>query len=549
MTRIDCQITCIRHKQHLRLVRVNNMYHSMIKLSDKWLPPPTVDTKRRLVNKHMYPQIEMKMVKDGIYAEVTFPFFDPVKDMQPYGFIDANYKRIIKGTSKEVYTRAARVASKIGLSDERNFNTEWNRTLLNLLNKPSKDKTMINLGVYKPKNDSGLYDVKTPAELLSQKLIASKLPGATLAARAGVDEATLFRHLAGTFHISREVAIKYSNVLGCDPSELLFNPLQIPVWGSTDLQEMAGSKNYSVYPGEIIGSSKEEYTLCPREIYRPDVKAIRINSEDSFYHNHVAFYYNSNEPIVFENQLVVVGVRLKNFKDDQVRFRYFFGIYKKNKNNKTVDILNPDPEALDVASIEQDEYCNTFDDLKSIIEGNRYVIDDIEPEFVAPIVALVNHNEIKEKENYIKDHNKFYYEARTTDLFSKNESKKFNIRNFIINKEIEKIKDDINDGSYKHQLSDFEINRKAEEKADQIFLRIKDLYYTDVLKNINKRLRPDISIKTDKGIKNFEIKTKDGIRAVRDDLSQEEIDRINQIDDHLNDLAEYESDVHEDKSA
>ena len=28
----------------------------------------------------------------------------------------------------------------------------------------------------------------------------------------------------------------------------------------------------------------------------------------------------------------------------------------------------------------------------------------------------------------------------------------------------------------------FEINRKAEEKADQIFLRIKDLYYTDVLK-------------------------------------------------------------------
>ena len=60
----------------------------------------------------MYPQIEMKMVKDGIYAEVTFPFFDPVKDKQPYnrGFIDANYIRIIKGTSKEVYTRAARVA-------------------------------------------------------------------------------------------------------------------------------------------------------------------------------------------------------------------------------------------------------------------------------------------------------------------------------------------------------------------------------------------------------------------------------------------------------
>ena len=56
------------------------------------------------------------------------------------------------------------------ISDERDFNHRWNRTLLNLLNKPSKNKTMINLGVYKPKDQSGLYNIKNTAELLRGKV-------------------------------------------------------------------------------------------------------------------------------------------------------------------------------------------------------------------------------------------------------------------------------------------------------------------------------------------------------------------------------------------
>jgi hypothetical protein len=277
---------------------------------------------------------------------------------------------------------------------------------------------------------------------------------------------------------------------------------------------------------------------------------VRINSESSFYHNHVAFYYNSNEPVVFENQLVIVGVRLKNSDNNEIRFRYFFGIYRQNKNNKTVDILNPDPDAHDITPYEQDEDCNTWEDLKSLYESNRYVIEDIKPEFVAPVAALVNHGEIqvKEKENFIRDHNKFYNEARTTDLFSKNESKKFLLRQFIINQEKERIRDEINAGSYKYDLSDTEINQRSEKKAEDIFTRINDLFYVDVLKNINKKLRPDITIKTDKGIKNFEIKTRDGIKAVREDFSEEEINRINQIDDEINDLANYQPDPEEKKA-
>ena len=421
--------------------------------------------------------------------------------------------------------------------------------MLNLLNKPSENKTMINLGVYKPKDQSGLYNIKNTAELLRGKVIASGITTAKLAEEAGVNESSVHRHLTGVMDISRDAAFKYAKVLGCDPSELLFNPLQVPVWGSTDIQDMTGSGDYSVYPGEIVGFSKEEYAVCPREIYRPDVKAIRINQENSFYHNHIAFYYNSNEPIVFENQLVVVGVRLKNFSDKEIRFRYFFGIYRRNKNKKTVDILNPDPEALDIANIEPDEDCNSFEDLKSIYEGNRYVIDDIKPEFVAQVVSLVNHNNIKGKEDYIKDHARSYNAARTTDLFSKNESKKLFLRKYIYAKEKEKLQDDFDNGIIKYGLSDSEINKKAEEKTNQIFSRINDLYYSDVLKKFNERLRPDIQIKTDKGIKNFEIKSKGGLTAIREDLSVEEIQRINEIDDHLNDMADYQPEPSEKKRA
>ena len=528
----------------------------MKEIKDIWEPTKPsrgLFRSNRLI-KNVEPVIEMKIGKDGVEAKVSFFFVDTNNIPEAEINVPAlNFpkkavtKRIISGPSEDVYILASKQASSNGIGIEIKFNHNWNRTLLNLLNKPSKNKTMINLGTYKPKDQSGLYNIKTPAQLLADKVAASGITGPKLAEEAGVNESSVSRHLLGVMDISRDAAFKYSKVLGCDPSELLFNPLQIPIWGEVDTQEAKGSGRYPVHAGEIIGYSKQEYTLCPREIYRPDVKSVRINSENSFYHNQVVFYYNSNEPIVFENQLVIVGVRLKTPIDKQDRFRYFFGIYRKNKNNKTVDILNPDPDAHDITPYEQDENENSWDDLKSIYKLNRNVIDDIKPEFVAPVVALVNHDEIKEKENFIRDHNKFYNEARTTDIFSKNESKKFLIKQFIINQEKERIKDGIDAGNT--GLSDFEINQRAEKKAEDIYSRMNDLFYLDILKSFNKRLKPDLRIKTDKGIKNFEIKTRVGIKAIREDFSREEIDRINEIDDYLNDLADYQPEPKEEKKA
>jgi len=294
------------------------------KLKDIWTLSTGARTKKpakerfRNFVKHVYPGIIMEIGKDGIDAKVEFYFYDIkssrgsnllsrvqyIKSKEYYedlekrginrvskdgtlvtGFRydgsrieEPQFTRTITGPSDLVYSLASRQASQISLSDERRFNHRWNRTLLNLLNKPSPNKTMINLGIVPTKYDSGLYNIKSTGELLREKIrnanLESKGGVAQLAKDAGINESTIHRHLAGYVEITRDAAFKYAKVLGCDPSELIFNSLDIPVWGKTDTQDLTGQGDYSVLPSEIIGLQKEEYVSCPREIYRPDVKAI-----------------------------------------------------------------------------------------------------------------------------------------------------------------------------------------------------------------------------------------------------------------------------------
>ena len=67
-----------------------------------------------------------------------------------------------------------------------------------------------------------------------------------------------------------------------------------------------------------------------------------------------------------------------------------------------------DPDAGDVAGIDPDEDMNSFDDIKGFVEENRYVITDIKtPEFVAPVVSIVNPallTDEKKRQEIIKDH-------------------------------------------------------------------------------------------------------------------------------------------------
>lgn len=350
----------------------------------------------RYLEDRKLPYIEMQLVKDGISAKVEFEFLYKVETL---GGVTSkgNYakkgtiksvNRVIVGTSADVYPIAAKIASRISLSLSKQFNEQWQKSLMQLLNKPSKNKSILNLGIYK-QSEYGIYDIEEPSTLLARLISENEIKQKDLAATAGLDEATVWRHLTGKAEISRDAAIKYGKALGCDPAKILFNDLQIPMWGSVDTLELGMLNRLSVYASEITPKKDLGTIECPREIYRPDVKAIKIES-NSCLNGQVAFYYSSNEPIELEYQTVVVGTKLKNFRDDIVRERYFIGTYRKNKDGKTIDLYTIDPEAVDISGIEPDEDMHHFDHVVSFAEDQMKVIEGITPTFVAPIVAMID---------------------------------------------------------------------------------------------------------------------------------------------------------------
>ena len=77
--------------------------------------------------------------------------------------------------------------------------------------------------------------------------------------------------------------------------------------------------------------------------------------------------------------------------------RYFIGVYKKNKNGRTVDLHTIDTDNIDLSLIEPDIDTYSFDDFIDVEKSQKIIIDDIVPEFVAPVVALVNDPKINDK--------------------------------------------------------------------------------------------------------------------------------------------------------
>ena len=456
-----------------------------MKLIDKFDPKLPKDLQKRyLISTFLqtseFPTIEMtfhqkKDVEYTVQATVKFNFKNFKKYVSEYELpkkiINKDYTRIIAGPSEDVYKLAAKQASRISLSLGGKFNDAWQKTLMQLLNKPSKNKSILNLGVYQNKKESfGIYDITSPSVLLQKQLTKSGITQQVLAALSKVDEVTLWRHLKGTYEISREAAIKYAKALGCDPVEILFNALNIPVWGSTNTQDQSMLNKFSVYASEITATKEIDNVRVPREIYRPDVKAIVIDCPNSAYHGHTAFYYNSNAPIVFEDQMVIVGTKIPNFHGGELRMRYFIGIYKKNKNGKTIDLHTIDADAVDVGDLEPDEDMRRFEEIVGYAQELKFVIDDITPEFVAPIVALVNNSKINDpiKTEVLKGYDKIYTENRKEDFKSKENFNK--LKHSYISKEEAK---DI--GVIGAELiKQMELNKKNQKAIDEAIQKIQD---------------------------------------------------------------------------
>jgi len=135
-------------------------------------------------------------------------------------------------------------------------------------------------------------------------------------------------------------------------------------------------------PGRLFSYAADdkdfENVIVPRDLYREDVKAIKITARGSMYDNKIAFYYRAeNKEQNILNQLCVVGVEVQAspFGLDDTETRYYFGLYEEVRGQ--CNLINPDPYAND--------------------QKNKMILQNFTPEFITPVAALVNPDAVKDQ--------------------------------------------------------------------------------------------------------------------------------------------------------
>ena len=202
------------------------------------------------------------------------------------------------------------------------------------------------------------------------------------AEKTGLKAPTLYHHVSGGREISREIAMEYAEKLNCDPVDLMFDKKMCPVWAKVDLLKATELEDtYS--PGRLFSYTVEakdfENVIVPRDLYREDIKAIKITARGSMYDNKIAFYYRAeNKENNILNQLCVVGVEVPvgpvEFSND-TETRYYFGLYEEVRGQ--CNLINPDPYSGDLE--------------------NKFILRNFTPEFITPVAALVNPDAVKDQ--------------------------------------------------------------------------------------------------------------------------------------------------------
>ena len=193
---------------------------------------------------------------------------------------------------------------------------------------------------------------------------------------------TVHFHTSGKREISKKVAMEYARELNCDPVDLMFNKLSIPVWGKVNL--LKPSELEETYnPGRIFSYYSDiknmEQVIVPRDIYQDNIKAIKIQARGSMYDNQVAFYYRAtSKDDNCLNKLCIVGVDVPvgppEFSED-TEDHYYFGLYENVRGES--NLINPDP------------YVDVY--------KNKFILKNFTPKIIAPVVALVNPEAITDK--------------------------------------------------------------------------------------------------------------------------------------------------------
>ena len=102
--------------------------------------------------------------------------------------------------------------------------------------------------------------------------------------------------------LSKDAAIEYSKILGCDPVDLMFDKKTIEVWGTTSF--LKRSLN-----GLVMPQKDGKFVTVPRDFYSPSIRAVQYDNVGSIYSGKTFFYYKDNErKLETENKLCFVGV-------------------------------------------------------------------------------------------------------------------------------------------------------------------------------------------------------------------------------------------------
>ena len=332
------------------------------KLTVKWIKPPpkNLDSAMEVsdFNVHWHAQ-------DDVEVTTLFHYKD-IKSKTILGGTGVA-KRVTRGNPREVFPE---VSKRLNAKKDHFYN-KWLRA-----------KQMFNQSTpfNRASNDTFNYFVNSFG--MTPKRFAEK---------TGVENSVLFRELKGQRKLSLDKAITYAKALGCDPVDLLFEKQTCRLWGSVDLFNMhaAGNEDYwigqikpapSVSEGTPEGGllSTDQLIPVPRDIYRPEIKAILIDSLGSHLHNHFVYYYKSDSADNYlENKLVVVGRDVPELEEFGMEtMQYFFGILKIEKGKQK--IYNPEPTAE-----------------KALIATGPF-------SFIAPVVSMVKRGAMKKDMSYFE---------------------------------------------------------------------------------------------------------------------------------------------------
>ena len=321
--------------------------------------------------------------------------------------------------------------------------------------------------------DLGFFNYQNPNQILADKIRSSTKDISEISEKVGLHISMVSKQMKGQREITRDHAFKYAKFFGCDPADILFAAPQIPIWSTVDFLKFK-DHDMPFNPGECVTvTDKREYIVCPRDIYRPDIKAVKVNSPGSYLDGMVLFYYATSD--VKQDclgRLSIVGD--EDDTDDELmkelRFgekqRYYIGILEQYKGK--TKLLNPDPYAKESLPKHQGDV----------------IINNITPSFASPIVGIVNPTQIKKDKHSSKLFKSNDDILKTTRMAELKMVEQMKIKELTLQKqahELEhKLKKEIDQQIQRHQRQLLEFERKLQEQDKKnLYAGIGSLFYSD----------------------------------------------------------------------